>query len=200
MSKRARIIYLTLSAVFFLVTLGCIYYLMGGVIPGINSLEVYEQEGLTRYVAGIEYKGKADTKELRTIFFKYRDWVKNDVENAKVTDEIMKLGEVDDSKRQFNFLCVIDYPTEEKKMVNQFIGVAIRGSSGELPMGDEEVREFKMSKRYSVFLAMSEVVRPPTSRVEEKIRKAAEANGDQISQFFETYYADGSMRIEGLVE
>ena len=199
MSKRAKIIYLTLSTLFLFVTLACVYYLLGGIVPGMNDLKIYQQGEIVRYVAGLSYEGKPKTKEVRLLFQKYRDWVSKDVENSRVKDEIMKLGEIDETRRQFNFLSVINYHTGTNKSVKQFVGVAIRGSSGELPMGDEEVREVSCEKRYTVFLPMNPLVRPPTAKIEEMILEAAARNSDEISFFYETYYFDNSMRIEGFV-
>jgi len=200
MSKRAKIIYLSLSALFLFITLGCVYYLMGGIISGVNDLKVYEQKGIVRYVAGVSYDGKPDSKEVRLLFEKYRNWVEKDKENSLVKDEIMKLGEMDDTKRQFNFLSIVNYPTGTNKSIDQFLGVAIRGSSGELPMGDEEVIEVSCQKRFTVFLTMSRMVRPTMDSIEEMIREAAAKNGDVVAFFYETYYSDDSMRIEGFVE
>lgn len=200
MNKRTRIIYLSLSAFFLLMTLGCVYYLMGGIIAGVNDLKVYQQEGLVRYVAGLSYEGKPKTKEIRLLFEKYRNWVKKDVENSRITDKIMRLGEIDDTKRQFNFLSIINYPSNTNKSVKQFIGVAIRGSSSELPMGNEEVKEIACAKRYTVFLTMKPMVRPTSTKVQEMINVAAAKNEDKITFFYETYYTDNSMRIEGFVK
>ncbi len=201
MSKRIKIIYLSLSLLFFTVTIGCIYYLMGGIIPGINDLKVYELGPTTRYVAGLPYKGEPETKEAAELFLRYRDWILKDRENATVTRELMRKGEVEQEKLQFNFLSVINYPTDNpRKNIDQFIGVAIRGSSGQLPMGDEEVREFKAEKRYTVFLPMSSFVRPTTPKLERMLREEAAKFGDEISFFYEVYYPDNSMQIEGFVE
>lgn len=200
MSRRTWIIYISLAVIFFTVTLTCIYYLMGGVIPGINDLKIFRQGPITRYVVGLPYKGEPESKEAGTLFLRYRDWIKNDIKSATVTKEIMRQGEIDRSKLQFNFLSVINYPTENpKKEVEQFIGVAIRGSSGQLPMGDEEVREFKAINRYSVFLHMSPFVRPTTSSIEDMIREEAEKNNQEIDYFYEVYYPDGSLQIDGFV-
>ena len=199
MSKRARIIYLSLSALFLFITLGCVYYLMGGIISGVNDLKIYQQEGIVRYVAGIRYEGEPDTKEVRLLFEKYRNWVKKDLEDSRVKNEIMKLGEMDDTKRQFNFLSVVNSPTGTNKTIDQFLGVAIRGSSGELPMGDEEVKEVACQKRYTVFLTMKPLVRPTTASIQEMLYEAASKNEDEIAFFYETYYADNSARIEGFV-
>lgn len=190
---------MSLSAIFFFTTLGCVYYLMGGVISGINDLKVYHQKGIVRHVAGKGYEGKPKSKEVQILFEKYRNWVKKDMESSRVTDEIMKLGEIDDSKRQFNFLSVVNYSTGTNKSIKQFVGVAIRGSSGELPMGDEEVREIGCDSRYTVFLTMKPLVRPPTESIEEMIIEEAAKNDDEIAFFYETYYSDNSMRIEGFV-
>lgn len=199
MSLRAKIIYISLSAIFLFVTLGCIYYLMGGVISGVNDLKVYKQEGIVRYVAGLPYKGEPKSKDLTRLFERYRNWVKKDLENSRVKDEIMKLGEIDNSKLQFNFLSIVNYPTGSNKSVDQFIGVAIRGSSGVLPMGDEDVKEIKCESRYTVFLAMHPMVRPPTHKIEQMIRDRAASDALEIDFFYETYYTDDSMRIEGFV-
>ena len=199
MSKRAKIIYLSLAAIFLSVTFGCVYYLMGGIISGVNDLKVYKQEGIVRYVAGLPYEGEPKSKELTRLFERYRNWVKKDLENSRIKDEIMKLGEVDNSKLQFNFLSIVNYPTDSNKSVDQFIGVAIRGSSGVLPMGDEGVKEIKCEVRYTVFLTMHPMVRPPTHKIEQMIREQASTEGQEISFFYETYYTDNSMRIEGFV-
>jgi hypothetical protein len=200
MSTRSKIVYLSLASFFLIVTLGCIYYLMGGIIPGVNDIEVYTLEGKTRYVVGMPYEGKPQSKEAGALFLRYREWVKNDRESATVTKEIMRRDEVDDERLQFNFLSVINYPTESKKTVKQFIGVAIRGTSGQIPMGDDEVRKVTCSRRYTVFLPMHWMVRPPIHKVEQLLRDAAASNGDQISFFYEIYYPDNSMQIEGFVE
>lgn len=165
----------------------------------MNDLKVYQQEGIVRYVVGVSYKGKPDTKEVRLLFEKYRNWVKKDLENSRVKDEIMKFGEMDDTKRQFNFLSVVNYPTETNKTIDQFLGVAIRGSSGELPMGNEEVKKIACEKRYTVFLTMNPLVRPTTASIQEILYEAAANNGDEIVFFYETYYSDNSARIEGFV-
>lgn len=199
MSLRAKIIYISLAFIFFSVTVGCIYYLMGGIVPGINDLKVYELGERTRYVAGLPYEGEPETKEAGMLFLRYRDWIKEDRESATVTQEIMRRGEIDNEKLQFNFLSVINYPTDDDNKVDQFIGVAIRGSSGQLPMGDEEVREVKCDRRYTVFLTMSPFVRPPTAKIERMIKEAASAKGDEIDFFYEIYYPDDSMQIEGFV-
>lgn len=200
MSLRAKIIYLSLAVIFLFVTLGCIYYLMGGIIPGVNDLKVYKLGAKTRYVAGLPYEGKPDTKEAGKLFVRYRDWIVKDQEAAKVTHDIMREGEIEQKKLQFNFLSVISYPSSDDKTVKQFIGVAIRGSSGQLPMGDEEVREFKSDRTYTVFLPMSAFVRPPTAKIEDMIREEASKNGDDIDFFYEVYYPDNSLQIEGFVK
>ena len=199
MSLRAKIIYISLSVIFLSVTIGCIYYLMGGIIPGVNDLVVYRQEGRTRYVAGLPYEGEPKSQEAGELFLRYRKWVEQDIEAATVTHEIMRQGEIESDKLQFNFLSVINYPTGDKKKIKQFIGVAIRGSSGQLPMGDEEVREIKGSQRYTVFLPMSPFVRPTTSKVEKLIRETAELYDEEIDFFYEIYYPDNSLQIEGFV-
>ncbi|MCP4459330.1 MAG: hypothetical protein GY816_15115, partial [Cytophagales bacterium] len=199
MSKRARIIYLTLSALFLFVTLGCVYYLMGGIISGVNDLKVYKQDGITRYVAGVSYKGEPDTKEVRILYEKYRSWVRKDMENSRIKD-IMNRGELDDTKRQFNFLSIVNFPTGVNRTIDQFFGVAIRGLSGELPMGDEEVKEVSCEKRYTVFLTMKQIVRPSSESIQEMIYEAAAMNEDEIAFFYETYYSDNSVRIEGFVK
>lgn len=200
MSTRAKIIYISLAVIFFTVTIGCIYYLMGGIIPGINDLRVYKLDGVNRYVAGLPYQGEPESKEAGELFLRYRDWILKDRENATVTSDLMRKGEVEKEKLQFNFLSVVNHPTENsRKEVDQFIGVAIRGSSGQLPMGDEEVREFKCKTRYTVFLAMNHFVRPPTHKLEKKLKAEAEKNGDEIAYFYEIYYPDGSMQIDGFV-
>ena len=200
MSKRAKIIYLSLSAIFLFVTLGCIYYLMGGIISGVNNLRVYKQDGIVRNLAGQPYEGEPKSKELTRLFERYRNWIKMDFENALVKDKITKLKKIDNSKRQFNFLSIVNYPTGSNKSVNHFIGVAIRGSSGMLPMGDEDIKEISCQIRYTVFLTMHPVVRPPTHKIEQMIRDQAVADGQEIAFFYETYYTDNSMRIEGFVD
>lgn len=200
MSKRALIIYVSLAVIFFSVTVTCIYYLMGGIIPGVNDLKVFQLEGVTRYVAGLPYEGEPNSKEAGKLYLRYRDWITKDREAAKVTQEIMRQGEIDQEKLQFNFLSVINYPTENpRKEAKEFIGVAIRGSSGQLPMGDEEVREFKADVRYTVFLHMNPIVRPPTRKIEKMIREEASENGHEIDYFYEVHYPDGSLQIEGFV-
>lgn len=200
MSLRSKIIYISLAAIFFIVTIGCIYYLMGGIIPGINDLKVYKLEGVTRYIAGKPYQGEAKTKEAGELFLTYRNWIQADLEAATVTHEIMRQGEVERDKLQFNFLSVVNYPSEEKGQVDQFIGVAIRGSSGQLPMGDEEVREVKCTQRFTVFLPMNSIVRPPTRKIERMIRDEAAKFDQEVALFYEIYYPDGSLQIEGFVQ
>ncbi len=200
MNKRVIIIYSTLSILFLAITLGCVYYLLGGIVPGVNDLRVYEQDGLIRHVAGLGYEGKPKSKEAVLLFEKYRNWVKKDIENSKVKDQIMKLGEVDNSRRQFNYLSVLNYETDSDKRVKQFVGVAIRGLSGELPMGDEEVIEVACEKRYTVFLTMKAIVRPSVSKIEEMIRAEAVKYNQKIAFYYLTYYPDNSMRIEGFVK
>jgi len=200
MSKRAKIIYISLGILFFSVTVGCIYYLMGGIIPGINDLVIYELGPKTRYVAGVPYEGEPETPELNDIFTKYRNWIVEDLEAAEIKDQVMREGEIDHSRRQFHFLSVINYPTEANKKVKHFIGVAMRGSKGEIPMGEEEVKEFSCQKRYTVFLTMSHWVRPTTTSVQEMITQKAMKNGDSIKYFFEIYYPDNSMQVEGFVK
>ena len=199
MSTRAKIVYLSLAFVFLMVTLGCIYYLMGGIIPGVNDLHVYKQEGKTRSVVGMAYEGEPDSKEAAELFLRFRDWITNDRKSATITKEIMRADELDDSKLQFSFLSVINYPTGNKKKVKQFIGVAMRGSSGQLPIGEKEVVEVSCDRRYTVFLPMSIFLRPPTSKIEKMIREEAAKNNDEIDFFFEIYYPDNSMQVEGFV-
>lgn len=199
MSTRAKIIYISLASLFLFVTLGCIYYLMGGIIPGINDLRVYKLDGKTRYVVGMSYEGKPESKEAGELFLRYREWITNDRKSATITKEIMRADELDDSKLQFNFLSVINYPTGDKNKVKQFIGVAMRGNSGQLPMGDKEVLEVSCVRRYTVFLPMSIFLRPPTSKIEKMIREEAANNNDKIAFFYEIYYPDNSMQVEGFV-
>ena len=199
MSTRTKIIYLSLAAIFLSVTLGCIYYLMGGIIPGINDLKVYKLDGKTRYVVGNSYEGEPDSKEAGELFLRYRDWITNDRKSATITKEIMRADEVDDSKLQFNFLSVINYPTGDKNRVKQFLGVAMRGNSGQLPVGEKEVLEVSCKSRYTVFLPMSIFLRPPTSKIEKMIREEAAKNNDKIDFFYEIYYPDNSMQVEGFV-
>ena len=198
MKRSSIIFYISLMVLFFVVTIGCTYYALGGIIPGINDLKVYQQEGITRYVAGLPYQGEAKSKEAGELFLKYRDWIDKDIESATVTAEIMRRGEVERDRLQFNFLSVINFPTETEE-IDQFIGVAIRGRSGQIPMGNEEVREFKCDIRYSVFLTMNSFVRPPSWKVENLILERAAANGDSIAYFYEIYYPDNSMQIDGFV-
>lgn len=199
MSTRAKIIYLSLAALFLFVTLGCIYYLMGGIIPGVNDLRVYTLEGKSRSVVGLPYEGEPDSKEAGELFLRFREWINNDRKSATITKEIMKADEVDDSKLQFNFLSVINYPTGDKKRVKQFIGVAMKGSSGQLPLGDKELLEVSCDRRYTVFLPMSIFLRPPTAKVEQMIREEAAKYNDEIDFFYEIYYPDNSMQVEGFV-
>ena len=200
MNLKSKIIYISLAVVFFTVTIGCIYYLMGGIIPGINDLKVYQLGERSRFVAGLPYEGEPDTKEAGELFLRYRDWIESDIESATNTQELMRKGEVQKDKLQFNFLSVINYPTTDTKEVKQFIGAAIRGSIGELPMGDEEVRTFNCTTCYTVFLPMSPFVRPPTSKIEKMIREEASKNNEEIALFYEIYYPDGSLQIEGFVK
>ena len=200
MSHRTRIIYIVLAVIFLLVTLGCIYYLLGGIIPGVNNLRVYQLEKRTRYVAGLPYQGKPKSKEAGQLFLRYREWIKADRNAATVTQEIMRRGEIEEDKLMFNFLSVINYPTNTRDSVSQFIGVAIRGLSGQLPIGDEEVRNLSCDRRYTVFLPMISVLRPPTASVEKMIRTEALKNGDEIDFFYEIYYPDNSLQIEGFVK
>jgi hypothetical protein len=199
MSTRAKIIYLSLAVLFLFVTLGCIYYLMGGIIPGVNDLRVYALDGKSRSVVGMPYEGEPESKEAGELFLRYRDWISNDRKSATITQEIMRADELDDSKLQFNFLSVINYPTGDKKKVKQFIGVAMRGSSGQLPIGEEEVIEVSCDRRYTVFLPMNLFLRPPTARVEKMIREEAARNNDKIDFFYEIYYPDNSLQVEGFV-
>jgi len=200
MSTRAKIIYLSLAFIFLSVTLACIYYLMGGIVPGVNDLKVYVLDAKTRYVVGMPYEGEPDSKELGELFIRYRDWIKNDQNSATVTKDLLSADEVNEDKLQFHFLSVINYPTDSKKKVKQFIGVAMRGTSGQIPIGDEEMREISGRKRYTVFLDMHWLVRPPAHKLEQKLRDEAAKGGDTIAFFYEIYYPDGSMQIEGFVE
>jgi hypothetical protein len=199
MSTRAKIIYLSLAALFLFVTLGCIYYLMGGIIPGVNDLRVYTLEGRTRMVVGMPYEGKPESREAGMLFLRYREWITNDRKSAELNREMLQDGELDESRLQFNFLSVINYPTGDKKKVKQFIGVAMRGTSGQLPLGEEDVLEVSCDRRYTVFLPMSIFLRPPTSKIEQMIREEAAKNNDVIDFFYEIYYPDNSLQIEGFV-
>ena len=75
----------------------------------------------------------------------------------------------------------------------------MRGSSGQLPIGEKEVVEVSCDRRYTVFLPMSIFLRPPTSKIEKMIREEAAKNNDEIDFFFEIYYPDNSMQVEGFV-
>jgi len=200
MSTRAKILYLSLAALFLFVTLGCTYYLMGGIIPGVNDLKVYVLDAKTRYVVGMPYEGEPESKEAGELFLRYRDWIKNDQNSATVTKDLLSADELNEEKLQFHFLSVINYPTDSKKKVKQFIGVAMRGASGQIPMGDEEMREVSGKRRYAVFLDMNWIVRPPSHKMEQMLRDEAAKAGDTIAFFYEIYYPDGSMQIEAFVE
>ncbi|MCP4457419.1 MAG: hypothetical protein GY816_05250, partial [Cytophagales bacterium] len=45
-----------------------------------------------------------------------------------------------------------------------------------------------------------QIVRPSSESIQEMIYEAAAMNEDEIAFFYETYYSDNSVRIEGFVK
>jgi hypothetical protein len=201
--KRQKVILLILIVLFGGITLSCIYHLQGGYDPWFNKPAVYQVGEKTRYMVGSRFDGKGDEKKLSALHVKYHDWVAADQDTAR-----------------WLFMAVVNYPVESNKDVSQFIGVVpatklrkgmqwngevlpksviIAGTSAEIPMG-EDLLEVACRRRYQLNLVMPWYLRPKPHRVERLIREEAKRNGDEIDYFFEVYYRDGSMTVEGWVE
>ncbi|MBV6644713.1 MAG: hypothetical protein KI790_04655 [Cyclobacteriaceae bacterium] len=175
MKIRPLHIYVLVSAVSLIVIGYSVYYLLGG----FDKIKVYQIEGGKWSVAGQYFEGEYSPRTIESYFERARDLILE--------------------KRMEGTLCVVNYYTDDmgEDNVKLFVGVMLGKDMTEIPQGFE-VREFEAEKKLAVFLSMHPLVRPTPPKIHGLIfGEAQELNVQLQDYFFELYYQDNSMSIEG---
>lgn len=173
--KRTRYIYMGLSALFFVIIVTSVYYLLGG----FDKVMVFTMEPESRVVVG---------KQFNT---RYRDEAPR--EFGLVCKQLIENEEIEGT------LTTITYHSDtlDAEEMSVFVGITLTKDAAEIPEGFE-IREFQPATRYVVFLSMHVLAQPTPDQVESMIEDAAAANGDLLEDFFfELRYLDNSLSVEG---
>ncbi len=158
-----------------------IYFTLGG----FDQIEVIKQPGMDRVIIGDAFHGSPEDSLALAIFEDYQSQLVQDAQGVE-------------SERKFENLIVVNYRTDSATVVDQFIGLVVRGKHIQVPL-DQEIRAFQSNQRFIAFLSQHPLVRPPAYKVEDMIRNQASEEGLTISFFQEIYYMDNSAAIEGWV-
>lgn len=149
-----------------------------GKLGGFDEIEVVTLEPLTRTIAGINYRGKAQTAKYEKIVNMCADQIINEKLDGTLSIVTFKNDTLDTNE------------------VDLFIGIDLNASMSEVPY-DFEIREFNTNSRYAVFLTMHPAVRPSIDKVENLIMEQAKMDGNELEPLFlELYYTDDSMTVE----
>lgn len=177
--KLTRSLYLYLGIIAIsLSIIGYTLYYFYEQLGGFEKLEVVELGAINRTVAGMSYRGKAQTKAYDDIINKCADQILN--------------------KKLDGTLTVITYKNDtlESNEVDLFIGITLNSSMSEIPY-DFEIKNLRAELRYAVLLTMHPMVRPSVERVENVLTEQAKEDGKELRpMFMELYYDDDSMTIE----
>ena len=145
-------------------------------------MEVFDLEGGTKNIAGIEFRGAFNNPTLEENWNLVRSVVLEKAIEGNIT--------------------LLDYPKDSlpNNQIHQFIGINIEGTMAEIP-SSFEVRTYEYERKLAVFLSMHPLVRPRPQTIQRLISEKAKELGYTLLPFYvETHFQDNSLIVEGLIK
>lgn len=170
-------IFLIVISVVLLAAAGFYIYL-----GGLNSVEISVEEINGYQVAGREFKGNADSKQIKDYFFEAKEYAQSGELNGVLT--------------------IVHYndTTLAKKETRLFIGVTVNELSGELPNG-YVLKTFNNNKAVRATITAHNWVIPGPASIEARISQKAKEEGLSTELFtVEKYVSTNILEIDSPIK
>lgn len=155
------------------------YYLLGG----FQDIQISVEPGKSYRIAGKDYSGKNNSRELEKLFVEARQFVQ--ANKSSTTLVIVN----DESK----------YDAEEN-IVSYFIGALLKNSDTSIKE-DYSIKEYESGKVIRVLIDAHNLVMPKAEKIRRKALRLAQSEGLELSDLtIEKYLEEGRIEIDFLLK